>query len=87
MAQTTSLSIDGVPVPEAQDLPFFQSGSTGLRRIVFSPGGLTALQFVVDDIHATCFVPEPGPVLAQLSALIAVGCLRRARRERRIGPA
>lgn len=78
--QTTSLSIDGVPVPEAQDLPFFHSGSTGLRRFVFSAGGMTALQFAVDDIHAVCMVPEPAPMLAQLSALIAVWCLSRARR-------
>jgi len=47
-AQTVNLSIDGVPDPEAQNLSFYQSGSS-LRRLHISGTGAFAL--AIDDIE------------------------------------
>jgi hypothetical protein len=49
-AQTVNLSIDGVPDPEAQSLPFYQPGSS-LRRLHISGTGACAL--AIEDIEIT----------------------------------
>ena len=53
VAKTTSLSVDGVPIPDCQDISQFNITGDGLNRVFFSPGGVDPLQFVVDDIEIT----------------------------------
>ena len=53
VAKTTSLTVDGVPTPDCQDISQFNITGDGLNRVFFSPGGVDPLQFVVDDIEIT----------------------------------
>lgn len=53
VTKTTSLSVDGVPTPDCQGISQFNITGDGLNRVIFSPGGLDNLQFVVDDIEIT----------------------------------
>ena len=78
-SQTASLSVDGEPRPEAQDVPFIQGADTTLKHLGGDPGLIDLYQLAVDDIHITC-VPEPALALAQLGALTALGWLSTARR-------
>jgi len=52
-AKTTSLSVDGVPVEGLQDISQYQVLGDGMKWLSFSPGGLAAMEFVVDDIEIT----------------------------------
>jgi len=57
VAERTSLSIDGSPVPEAQNLPFVQSNLTGtFQNILITGGGTEYPDFIIDDLEviATC---------------------------------
>jgi len=49
VGRTTSLSIDGVPIPEAQDYPLVLA--TDAVVLIVSFGGLTPATMVIDDIH------------------------------------
>lgn len=51
--KTTSLLVDGMAYPEAQDMSQVQVYGDGLKVFSFSPGGLDPSQFVVDDIEIT----------------------------------
>jgi hypothetical protein len=51
--KTVSLSVDGVALPDFQDLPQYQHGGDGMKALWFSPGGLDPSQFVVDDIEVS----------------------------------
>lgn len=58
VGQTTSLSIDGVPIPEAQDYPFALATDAIVLTVSF--GGTTPATIVMDDIHVEgvgCSVP------------------------------
>jgi len=52
VAETSSLSIDGVPVPEAQDM---LAGSAPFGRVQFSPGGTGDMRYVIDDVRIEGF--------------------------------
>ncbi len=49
--KTLNLSIDGQPVPEAQDLRFVQMGPDGLRSITTSFGMGDFYAVAIDDLH------------------------------------
>ena len=54
---TYSLSIDGVPVPEMQDLP----GSAGaFESLSFEFGGVVEASIVVDNVHVVGNCPHVG---------------------------
>jgi len=50
-AKTTSLSVDGVPVPGLQNISQYQVNGDGMKSLSFEAGGLDNLQFVIDDIE------------------------------------
>ena len=47
--ETVSLSIDGVPQPEAQGLPFYQSSATTLEKLIID--GTAGYGLAIDDIE------------------------------------
>lgn len=52
LAGTSSLSIDGKAVPEAQDIAV---GTADFHRLQFSPGGTEDMRFVIDDVRIEAF--------------------------------
>ena len=62
IAQTSSLSIDGAPVPGFQDVPFPQP-TTELGSVGFEAGCTEAQAFAVDDISAVALVEDTPPAL------------------------
>lgn len=57
VAETTSLSVNGEPVAEAQNLPFLEVNQTGsFENILFVAGGAEFMTFYLDDllVEATC---------------------------------
>jgi hypothetical protein len=62
--ETTSLSVDGVPLPGMQDIAQYQIGGDGLQSFTITFGGTAATQFVVDDIEiiANCDGTPTEPV-------------------------
>ena len=82
VSKTTSLSIDGVPVPEVQDRMFNQGAQwddLSLRSLGGTPGLTDTYQLAIDDVHITC-LPEPALALAQLVGLMTLGWFSRTRR-------
>lgn len=61
--ERTSLSIDGNPVPEAQNLPYVQANLTGtFQSILFTGGGTEYPDFVIDDLEV---IADCGTVAAE----------------------
>jgi hypothetical protein len=57
VAKKTSLSIDGVPVPEAQNLNFISFNAAGtFEYLIFSGSSVENWDFIIDDLQviATC---------------------------------
>jgi hypothetical protein len=69
---TTSLSIDGVPVPEAQNKPNVQNNSTdSFESMIFAIAGLEYEEYVIDDFLITatgCDVPTEKSSWSKLKA-------------------
>jgi len=51
--RTSSLSVNGVPVPGFQNVPFAEAAASGFGYLAFDGGGTVAQQFAVDDIVMT----------------------------------
>lgn len=49
-AKTTSLSIDGVPVPLCQNMNFYETGASDLAHMNFEVGYTTAQAYALDDL-------------------------------------
>ena len=62
LAQTSSLTIDGVPVVGFQDVPFPQPATT-LGSVGFEAGCVATQAFAVDEISAVALVEETPPSL------------------------
>lgn len=70
LSETTSLSIGGEPVPEAQNLPFLEVNSTGsFENIIFSGGGAEFMDFVLDDLEVFAFCEPTATVPTTWSTL------------------